>query len=333
MRPAATEATQEVKRARARRYRRRARSDRPGFKEQPRDLEILVLLYEHRFLRTSRILASLASRGYSEHVTRRRLRILFDHELIEKPLLQQGFRHGGGSDEDAYALNDGGADQLARKLGKPRLKGRWREKNRQLRERLYLDHTLLISTVVTAFDQACHARPGFRTIYPDEILLQTHPDVRRTRNPFSWRVEVDGHSSPLPVVPDKVFGIQDQSRPKGEDCLWFFLEADRGTMDIEPGHKRAPWQHTMLGKYAGYQAAYQRGEHTTRYGFGNIRVLTVTDRTPVRLKNMMAAARRATNDRNANLFLFADAENLLKHDALTFPWLNAQGEPRPLTRQ
>jgi hypothetical protein len=50
--------------------------------------------------------------------------------------------------------------------------------------------------------------------YPEEIVLQTTPTVRRT---------LHRHRPGKKVMR---FGIQEQNRPKGQDCLWVFLEAD-----------------------------------------------------------------------------------------------------------
>lgn len=312
--------------SKARRYRPRAAEDMRVIRRSPRDDAIIEAVGDHRFIETSSVCGLLAERFHPER-TRHRLRALFDHGLLYKVDQPRYLRvEGGGSRPDIYALTDEGAALYQSICGlQPRGRLRLRERNLSLKDTEYIEHQLLITRVLVAIERACNALEGISFVRVRDITL---PDqTKAERRPFAWRVEIEarGRRETLAIEPDALFGIRDE-RAGEQRTAWFFLEADRGTMDIEPRAFGPHRKSSIAQKFAAYVATLQQGLHTRRFGFKRFRVLTVTSRTDERLTHMMAVARKLVRDDSlARHFLFATEAALLEEEALYRPWRNATG--------
>src|SRR5712675_2415505 len=95
----------------------------PRFKRSPtvapfqltqRDREIIRLLYRHRFLRSSQIVAFM---GGSSQQLLRRLKLLYHHGYLERPRAQLQYYERGGSKSIAYGLGNKGGVLLRREFG------------------------------------------------------------------------------------------------------------------------------------------------------------------------------------------------------------------------
>src|SRR6185436_16340302 len=195
----------------------------------PRDREILRAVHRHRLLRSSHLIALLDG---SRQVTLRRLQLLFHHGYLDRPPMQLDW-YARGSEPLVYALGNRGAEVLETE-GVARQDGvRWDTKNRNV-SRVFLHHTLAVAEVMVAFEVACRAHEGVRFIPPEEVLAGAPESTRRLRLPFRWQVEVRHGGKPhrLGVEPDKVFGLQFEEAPESRQRVFFFLEADRGTMPV-----------------------------------------------------------------------------------------------------
>lgn len=108
---------------------RRKRSDNPpGFQLTPRDIEIVKLVAEHRFLNSDHIRQMVAG---SDRNISNRLKGLFEHGFLDRPECQYDtYRIGGGSKLLAYALADKGARLLADQQTGKRIS--WTDKNLSL---------------------------------------------------------------------------------------------------------------------------------------------------------------------------------------------------------
>ena len=83
--------------------------------------------------------------------------------------------------------------------------------------------------------------------------------------------------------------------------------------------------HFLDSKFLAYLAAHKSRQHTDRFGFHNLRVLTITS-SAERVASMRAAVSEITNGKGGGMFLFADAVSLAEHgDPLTLPWITTAG--------
>ena len=69
-------------------------------------------------------------------------------------------------------------------------------------------------------------------------------------------------------------------------------------------------------------------EHVQRFGFQNLRVLTVTT-SMERIQSMLAVVKAITEGKGHGMFLFTDVATLAKYsDPLTLPWITTNGTAR-----
>ena len=173
-----------------------------------------------------------------------------------------------------------------------------------------------------AFEVACRKREGVTLIPPPEEILAAAPEAtRRLRLPFRWQVEVTekGKLHRLGVEPDRVFGLCFKGRPAGRDCVYFFLEADRGTMPVV---RQGLDQTSFRRKLLGYQETWRQGLHRRHLGIPNFRVLTVTT-TEDRLAHLLEACR--SNPGSAGIFLFGHQRGIARGHLLNYEWVDRRG--------
>ena len=302
----------------------------PRVQIQPRDAELIKHVYKHRFLRTGQIITLVRPvfRGkYGEDTIKRRLRELFDEDYLRLPQSQRRFfQPGNGNPENVYAIGNRGAEVLEKAFGIPRGKIEWTWKNNKVGED-HIEHTLLIADVMVALELACRESSAVAFIDAEEILSWAPEGTRREPKPFEWRVTTNhlGREWRVPVRPDQVFGLE---FPDKGTCAYFFLEADRGTMTVEPTVK-APWKCSIYRKFVGYYATWEQKGHTRRFDIVNFRTLFVvqTNCARKRVESFLEANRNARNGSGFGGFLFTDYETLVSHrNILEAPWRNGKGE-------
>jgi hypothetical protein len=93
---------------------KRALREKPSLTIQPRDLEIIKLVYDYRFLNSDQIKYLVAGSG---QVILRRLQKLFHHGFLDRPLQQFSYP---GNQKMIYALGNSGATILASEYGMDR---------------------------------------------------------------------------------------------------------------------------------------------------------------------------------------------------------------------
>ncbi len=270
----------------------------------PRDLDILCLVESFRLLTSEHL--QLLVPGSDQGILRR-LQILFHAGLLDR--LRPRFAKGGGSAKMVYAITNRGVQMLQKEgLIQNPSKTDWNAQNRDLHD-LSIAHTLLISHIRAMFLLACQrtqtqdsARPCNATFTRD---CQAEPKPEPEMQFLFWRegrelldtieVTLPEKYATVPVAPDGFFGLRDA---KGR--LYFFVEADRGTMTLK----------RFALKLKAY-AAYSRAEkHKEKFGIQKFRVLTVTS-SRARCKNLVQAAAAAEDVRElGRLFLFATEKDL-----------------------
>lgn len=247
--------------------------DKPALKIQPRDIEILRLVYEYRFLTTSQVLLLIPG---SSRVILLRLQKLFHNGYLDRLATDL-------SKENIYALGNKGADILAEYSDIDRGKIDWTWKNRKNRKP-NRNHTLMISNFRIALSIALKVGPAqFHVWVPEGDSLRDAVFVdqgqKKVRIPFS---------------PDAYFSLTD-----GNDYLNFFLEADQSTMTNE----------RFLHKMQGYWHFYTQGKHQQKFGIDSFRVLTVT-KSKMRAENLRRVAKKADDKQMGSaMFWFTSEEN------------------------
>lgn len=177
---------------------------------------------------------------------------------------------------------------MKRELSLPFHQLDWPKKNRVAR--LFLEHALLISDVMVAVELACRKHNNAQLLMPDDIQ----------RDPFRWTVKINSRQT-CGVIPDRVFGLKFTDKAGRKQQVWFFLEADCGTMPIRRSN---PEQSSFYRKLLAYEATWTQNIHGTKLGIHRFRVLTVTSGAE-RLNALREACR--TLKRGHGLFLFTDA--------------------------
>jgi Replication-relaxation len=294
----------------------------PRFKRVPniglivlteRDLQILRLAHRHRFLRSQQIVALM---GGSPQWIVRRLQLLYHHGYLERPRAQLQYYERGGSRSIAYGLGNKGGAGLRQEFGIAVHPDSWGEKNHAI-GRVYLEHALLVSEVMTSIELACRKHGGIKLLYQDQLGLSVQ------KQPFGWRARVQ-NGLQLGIIPDQVFALEYPDARGQNQRSYFFLEADRGTM---PVIRQGLAQTSMYRKLLAYKATWTNKVHQRHLGIQRFRVLTVTT-SAARVTSLLEACARLK--RGNGMFLFAD-QSVLEKDLFSSVWHNGKtGELSPL---
>ena len=249
---------------------------------QQRDVELLKLLADYRFLDTYQI-ASLQPRGPRN--LRRRLQYLFHAGLVDRPPRQHDFLKPPMP--LVYGLANKGADTLAHVLQIERGKIDWQTKNREA-GLPYIDHTLMIANFRATLTLALQSLDRSRL-----LTWKQGPDLKAT-------VKVKGHT--MAVVPDGFFALESKGH-----LQHFLLEADRSTMTTS----------RYFRKLRAYWLWWKSGGHQRKFAISRFRVLTLTT-SEKRKENLRRLAKDADDGRRGSpMFLFACDKSFRLEDPQT----------------
>jgi len=285
-----------------------------------RDAQIIRAVYDHRLLDSSHIIKLLGNG--SEQQIKRRLQLLYHNRYLDRPRAQLTTYFGQpGSTKMVYALGNKGADLLASEFGISRHSIDWTAKNRSVRP-IYFQHTLLISGIMVAFEVSCRDRGNVELIHWPEILETKCPEATRKRKrPQTWYVYVPPVGR-MGITPDKIFGLRYLDRPEGQNTVFFFLEADRGSMPVVRRNLKAT---SIAKKLLIYHTTYSQKLHTKHFGFKHFRVLTVSESPRrKRIDSMVEATQKLEGYQG--MFLFANTEAVLGGDVLGAEWVDGRGD-------
>lgn len=267
-----------------------------------RDREIIQLVHRHRFLRSTHIVALMAG---SPQQLLRRMQLLYHQGYLERPRAQLQYYERGGSKSIAYGLGNKGGTLLNQELGIVAHSVSWSEKNHVI-GRVYLEHALLVADVMVAIELACRKHGAFRLLYQDQLSLDPK------RRPFRWRVKIQNGSKPG-VFPDRVFALEYPEQNGKCKRVYFFLEADRGTMPVT---RQTLSQTSFYRKLLAYEATWAQKIHQRNLGIHRFRVLTVTT-IAGRVQTLVDACSQLKHGHG--LFMFAD-RTILSGDMLSSIW-------------
>jgi len=304
------------------RRKRRFVRETPGrFQMTDRDIQLVRLVAEHRFLRSTH-LSELCQASHKKVCVR--LTHLFHAGYLDRPRAQfEAYRDGGGSATMVYALASRGAKLLIEN-GVDAADVDWKRKN-ELAGRQFILHTLAISDVRVALQRSVRDRPGYELL-DEEFLLQRAPEeTRRRERPWVLRPRVNHRDTAyeLSVDPDHVFAIGYPERR----FRAFLVECDRGTMPVNRANLT---QTSLKRKFLAYAAAKRSLLHERQFGWKAFRVLVVTT-NPQRVETILATIRECVHERDRALFLIADRQSLATADVLAHSWRDARGQTQALT--
>ena len=251
----------------------------------------------HRFLRSSHLVSLV---GGSRQQVLRRLQLLYHHGYLERPRCQLDYYHQGGSRELVYGLGSRGAAHLRRRLDIPFHHMDWSGKNQSV-GRVFLELALMVSDFFVALEMSCRAYGNVRLLQSDEIPL---PEATRDRRqPFQWSVYLGGRRK-VGIIPDGVFALEHHDAGGQVRCVFYFLEADRGTM---PVMRERLERSSIFRKLLAYEATWSQGIHRSRFGWNRFRVLMLTT-NEARMRHMIEAC--GTLESGRGLFVFGEVSML-----------------------
>ena len=304
---------------------RRVRSlNPPAFQLTRRDLEIVRLVAKYRFLNSDHIRQLV--RGSAKNISNR-LRALFQHGYLDRPDCQyETCRLGGGTSPITYALADKGARLLAGEYSEENARrSSWGQKNKSA-TRPFLQHTLGIADFAVALQSSISVRDDVELVEEDQLQENFCAKILAQNKPWRLSVPVIHENARLEIglEADYVFSLY---LPKVRRKAFFLVEIDRGTMPVV---RRDLRQSSILRKLLAYQTMWQIKLHQKHFGWGNFRVLFVTQ-SKERVENMIAAANAQSQTQQSPLFLFADKSSLYDlDDVLDYQWYDTAGDRKIL---
>lgn len=143
----------------------------------------------------------------------------------------------------------------------------WSRKNRDAKE-FFLEHTLMVSRILTTFRLACQKQKNIEFIEPEHLIkCRQKPPTIKT-HALSWRVNIKrreyGQKRYLSfnMIPDGVFGLKVKKNSVTKET-YFFLEADRATMPIR---RTNFFRSSFYKKMVGYVASYRNELFSEYFG-------------------------------------------------------------------
>jgi len=299
------------------------------FKLTGRDHDIIKWVYRHRFLSSEHLISIV---GGSPQGILRRLNLLYHTGYLDRPQKQRIIF--GNNHCLVYGLGNMGARLIASEYDMPVEAVDWSRKNRETKE-IFLEHTLMVSKILTVFRLACRGRKDMEFIEPERLVRRRQkPPTIRTHS-LSWKVKIKrgeyGQKRKLSfnIIPDSVFGLRMRQKKRMVET-YFFLEADRSTMPIK---RMNFYRSSFYKKMTGYVASYRNGLFSEYFGFKKVRILTVT-KSDERIKNMVKVSKDLHHSGNGyGLFLFTVDENIEIHNperVFDQIWISGQGRKSSL---
>lgn len=217
-----------------------------------RDRSILSAIARYRFLTTSLILALIP--GSRQNISRR-LQGLFHAGLLDRPRAQLPLRYSGELSEFVYCptrKSDAGRGY------KPVTS-------------LFLAHALMVSEVLIRVESSSRSK-GMTFVPESEILAETNEESPPRR--IQWRLTVSAalEREHVGVIPDGAFAIDRVGQGGVHRRLYYFLEADRGTMPI---HRKSLRLSSIRRKALAYLRTRKARSLKDRFGIPGFQVLFV----------------------------------------------------------
>ena len=280
------------------------------------DQLILSKIGRFRFLRSTHIQKLLPDRAPKKIIER--LCALYHAGYLDRPKAQINYFASSGSAPLVHALGDKGAELFGGHDRSPLSAGDWSDKNRSVK-RPYIEHALLLADLMIAIECGLRGRSDIEYVAAE--TLRTALSAHHTTDNWTLTADIQnrGVRHIIPAVPDGVFALHFK---KDNRRSYFFVEADRATMPITRSDlSQSSYRRRLLA----YLSAHKARQHTERFGFHNLRILTITT-SAERVSSMIATVNDITDGKGSGMFLFTDVKSLAAHgDPLTLPWITTSG--------
>lgn len=284
----------------------------PGLRLQPRDLELLHLIHEHRFARSDHLHA-LTHPALSLRALQTRLKKLFTHGYVKRlyvPVVLDGehipLSH---SRQPIYTMTAHGL----RLLEESDLVATGGVSSPEERPSVnFLAHHLVVTDCLVALRAASQNHPV--------TLISGHAEGVLRVQLSAYRRE---HRLTKAIVPDGVFTL---SYAPGGETLTFYLEVVRA--DVKGGNAR------LLEKMRRYTELHRQGFFRQVYGHEHIRAVIFATTSTVRAANLSALAKKLIHGRR--MFWFGSYQEkcpagrlsslFSPERILALPWRTPDGE-------
>ena len=236
----------ENKQTRQSRYIRPSKDSIGRIEIQPRDCDIVRVVYDHRFMRTDHLTSLIPGDRTS---IEKRLRKLWEHRYIERHFLPIIYGKESATRKAIYSLDYQGAHLLRENEDID-----IRHLKRVIRDNrpghTYVEHQLMCSNFRTTLTLALEkSNQGKLLFWRQDKGIRDNVEIGdKANNNF------------LPIAPDAFFCLQKEGK-----MMYWFLEADRYTMD----HRR------FLDKMKAYYLWWAKKGHSKKFDINNFRVLTI----------------------------------------------------------
>lgn len=294
-----------------------SRLARPGLRLQPRDVALLRLVFNYRFVRSDHLQQLIIPR-VSRRIIQTRLQKISAHGYLKRlyvPVIIDG-EHAPPihSRQPIYMLTRHGARLLAEQPGET-MTAELHAWGSERPSPMTLLHHLVVTDLLVALADACRERADVELLSSDHegILWQRLRAYRRQ------------HRIVNALVPDGAFTLQ--YRGNGER-LTFYLEVVRA--DVKGGNR------LLLEKFKRYVELQRQGFFRDVYGHERLRAVLILTTSAVRARHFARLAAKLTHGRR--LFWFGSFQeaasdgriksNLQSQSLLSRPWMTAENAPQ-----
>jgi Replication-relaxation len=293
----------------------------PPLQLTARDLNLLAHVARHRFLSSAHL---CALDGGSPQNVLRCLRVLFDHQYLDRPAAQRVGLSEEGPRPFVYGLGKKGARALREQGHLIDDELDWTEKNKRAGA-VFIEHTLEVADFMIGTELACRSRGDVALMREHEVLALAPEETRAAREPLRWKVDkvVMGRRETFSVVPDGLFGLLFPD----ETVAYFVLEVDRGTIPLMRTDVAGTpaWRKSIAYKLSTYWEGWKAQQHVAQFGVKQVRVAMVTN-SAERMRNMLSVVDEMTDGKGTGFFVFIDRDTLAASDPLSVEWTTGKGE-------
>ncbi len=182
-------------------------------------------------------------------------------------------------------------------------------------------HALMISDFLAKAEASARNHPRRTFLDPYEIKRE----LFQTPKQLVWSVNTTfkGEERPITLIADETFGI---SHAESLIVDYYFLEADRGTMPINP---KSAERSSLARKVAAYHASFEQGLYQKHFGFKSVRVVFVVP-TEARRESLVDLCSECGAGRG--IFLMTDEDSYNRHDSIfEIPFVSGSRRNRRIT--
>ncbi|PWU12019.1 MAG: hypothetical protein C5B51_01700 [Terriglobia bacterium] len=293
-----------------------------------RDLDILEVVLRYRFLGAAQTCRLV---GGNEDVTHRRLRLLWEHGLINRWAFPGIRTHSEFyyyldkrqalavlADRRGLVLHPQMIEELRNNREKDYASAAVRGQHMQLG---FLRHSLMVSRLHFMLELACRKSSGQVQLIAFEQGSSLSgrkveaPKLVSSREGGQIFWQEGDEQERLPLEPDALFTLKFSGRPEGQDTAHFFYEADRGSMAAA----------AMLKKFRAYYHFIKRQQkHKEAFGIHPVRAVlveTTNEASGQRLMRLVNHPLVAGPSKRAGLFWFTISTLFTEGASGTLPYL------------